>query len=74
MDTPVKMGMFQMSFSDLIASTNDFDVSVNRDNRATCWFKEGQIELEGKRVDGCVVPVLTKNNIEKTHPWTSCDI
>lgn len=23
---------------------------------------------------GCVVPVLTTDNIEKTHPWTSCGI
>lgn len=25
-------------------------------------------------MDGCVDPVLTTDNIEKTHPWTSCDI
>ena len=25
-------------------------------------------------MDGCVVPVLTTDNIERTHPWTSCDI
>lgn len=26
------------------------------------------------KVEMGVVPVLTTDNIEKTHPWTSCDI
>lgn len=37
-------------------------------------FTRSHMDLRIRWVNGCVVPVLTTDNIEKTHPWTSCDI
>lgn len=40
-----------------------------------CCLKKESRGFKGQHGGkGVVVPLLTTDNIEKTHPWTSCDI
>lgn len=59
-----------------IAGKGVVNVSVNRgDNRPMCCLDKESRGFKGQHGGkGVVVPLLTTDNIEKTHPWTSCDI
>lgn len=50
-------------------------VCVSGDGKPVWCLDKVSINLKGSTQRyGVVVPLLTTDNIEKTHPWTSCDI